>query len=173
MSSSSGWEPETAGDLRVRRDWRMSRCKGCGEAPSDKGDQPGAASEGPERFVSPRTSELEDSPGAAEPQPPALAAGDNAWPGADRGAVGGAGVSRRSPGTNTGAFDELAGRLTERDFAIIAALAKHKIMTAGMLEALFFPSAHSAAARLLTLSEMGVLARWRSPASRAFRYVLD
>lgn len=63
--------------------------------------------------------------------------------------------------------------MTERDFAIIAALAKHKIMTAGMLEALFFPSAHAAAARLLTLSEMGVLARWRSPASRAYRYVLD
>ncbi|GAB3221747.1 hypothetical protein GCM10027447_07810 [Glycomyces halotolerans] len=82
-------------------------------------------------------------------------------------------MSRRVPGTNTGNFDEIAGRLTERDFAIIETLAKHKIMTAGMLEALFFPSAHSAAARLLTLHEMGVLARWRSPASRAYRYVLD
>ncbi|WP_168801618.1 replication-relaxation family protein [Glycomyces buryatensis] len=82
-------------------------------------------------------------------------------------------MSRRIPGANTGSFDELAGRLTERDFAIIAALAKHKIMTAGMLEALFFPSSHAAAARLLTLSEMGVLARWRNPSSRAFRYVLD
>jgi hypothetical protein len=63
--------------------------------------------------------------------------------------------------------------MTDRDFAIIETLAKHKIMTAGMLEALFFPSAHSAAARLLTLHEMGVLARWRNPASRAYRYVLD
>lgn len=82
-------------------------------------------------------------------------------------------MSRRIPGANTGSFDELASRLTERDFAIIAALAKHKIMTAGMLEALFFPSAHSATARLLTLHEMGVLARWRNSASRAYRYVLD
>lgn len=48
-------------------------------------------------------------------------------------------MSRRVPGTNTGNFDEIARRLTERDFAIIEMLAKHKIMTAGMLEALFFP----------------------------------
>lgn len=81
-------------------------------------------------------------------------------------------MSRRIPGTNTGDFDELASRLTERDFAIIATLAKHKIMTAGMVEALFFPSPHAAAARLLTLYEMGVLARWRSPSSKAYRYVL-
>lgn len=64
-------------------------------------------------------------------------------------------------------------RLTERDFAIITALAKHKIMTATMIEALFFPLPHAAAARLLTLYEMGVLARWRSPSSKAYRYVLD
>ncbi|WP_133884182.1 replication-relaxation family protein [Glycomyces sp. NRRL B-16210] len=81
--------------------------------------------------------------------------------------------ARRIPGTNTGNFNELTGRLTDRDFEIIHTLAKRKIMTAGMLEAVFFSSAHSAAARLLTLHEMGILARWRSPSSRAYRYVLD
>lgn len=81
-------------------------------------------------------------------------------------------AARRTPGKNTGDFDEIAGRLMERDFAIIETLARHKIMTAGMLEALFFHSAHSASARLLTLYEMGVLSRWRNPSSRAYRYVL-
>jgi len=82
-------------------------------------------------------------------------------------------AARRVPGKNTGDFNEIASRLMERDFAIIDTLSRHKIMTAGMLEALFFPSAHSAAARLLTLYEMGILARWRNPTSRAYRYVLD
>jgi hypothetical protein len=62
--------------------------------------------------------------------------------------------------------------LTGRDFAIIDALARHKVMTAAMLEAVFFPSGSVARSRLLTLTEMGVLARELLPASGAYRYLL-
>jgi hypothetical protein len=78
----------------------------------------------------------------------------------------------RIPGTNTGDFNELARRLTERDFEVIDALARHRVMTAAMIEVLFFPSPHAASIRLLTLHELGILERYRSPASRAYRYVL-
>jgi hypothetical protein len=78
----------------------------------------------------------------------------------------------RIPGTNTGDFNELSGRLTARDFAVIDALARHRVMTASMIEVLFFPSPHAASMRLLTLHELGVLERYRSPDSRAYRYML-
>ncbi|GAB3999418.1 hypothetical protein GCM10029992_28140 [Glycomyces albus] len=80
--------------------------------------------------------------------------------------------AKRIPGTNTGDFNEITNRLTRRDFEILEALDTRKIMTAGMLEALFFPSRHQAGSRLLTLHEMGILERWRSPESKAYRYVL-
>jgi hypothetical protein len=80
--------------------------------------------------------------------------------------------AKRIPGTNTGDFNEITNRLTRRDFDILEALEKHKIMTAGMIEAIFFPSRHQAGARLLTLYELGLLERWRSPESKAYRYVL-
>lgn len=78
----------------------------------------------------------------------------------------------RIPGTNTGDFNELTGRLTERDFAVIDALARHRVMTASMIEVLLFPSPHAASMRLLTLHELGILERYRSPGSRAYRYML-
>ncbi|MCD0442571.1 replication-relaxation family protein, partial [Glycomyces sp. A-F 0318] len=80
--------------------------------------------------------------------------------------------AKRIPGTDTGDFNEITNRLTRRDFDILEALEKHKIMTAGMIEAMFFPSRHQAGARLLTLHELGVVERWRSPESKAYRYVL-
>jgi hypothetical protein len=80
--------------------------------------------------------------------------------------------AKRIPGTNTGDFNEITNRLTRRDYDILEALEKHKIMTAGMIEAIFFPSRHQAGSRLLTLHELGVLERWRSPESKAYRYVL-
>jgi hypothetical protein len=48
--------------------------------------------------------------------------------------------AKRIPGTDTGDFNEITNRLTRRDFDILEALEKHKIMTAGMIEAMFFPS---------------------------------
>ncbi|RRS00182.1 replication-relaxation family protein [Glycomyces terrestris] len=80
--------------------------------------------------------------------------------------------AKRIPGTNTGDFNEITNRLTSRDFDILESLEKYKIMTAGMIEAQFFPSRHQAGARLLTLHELGLLERWRSPESKAYRYVL-
>jgi hypothetical protein len=80
--------------------------------------------------------------------------------------------AKRIPGRNTGDFTELTERLTSRDYDILETLELRKIMTAGMLEALFFPSRHQAGARLLTLFELGLLDRWRSPESKAYRYVL-
>lgn len=80
--------------------------------------------------------------------------------------------AKRFLGTNTGDFNEITNRLTKRDFEILEALEKHKIMTASMIEAISFPSHHQAGARLLTLHELGVLKRWRSPESKAYRYVL-
>lgn len=80
--------------------------------------------------------------------------------------------AKRIPGTNTGDFNEITNRLTRRDYEILKALATHKVMTAGMIEAIFFPSRHQAGDRLRTLHEMGALERWRSPESKAYRYVL-
>jgi hypothetical protein len=80
--------------------------------------------------------------------------------------------AKRIPGTNTGDFNEITNRLTSRDFDILESLWKYKIMTAGMIQAEFFPSRHQAGARLLTLHELGLLERWRSPESKTYRYVL-
>ncbi|WP_335985904.1 replication-relaxation family protein [Glycomyces sp. MUSA5-2] len=55
---------------------------------------------------------------------------------------------------------------------MVDALARHRVMTAAMVEVLFFPSPHAAAIRLLTLHEMGIVERYRSPGSRAYRYML-
>jgi hypothetical protein len=41
-----------------------------------------------------------------------------------------------------------------------------------MIEAISFHSRHQTGARLLTLHELGVVERWRSPESKAYRYVL-
>jgi hypothetical protein len=78
----------------------------------------------------------------------------------------------RRRGADPGSLAGLRRRLTERDFAIIDALARHKVMTSLMLAAVFFPSQHTAANRLLTLTEMGVLDRELLPGSGAYRYLL-
>ncbi|WP_030159913.1 replication-relaxation family protein [Glycomyces sp. NRRL B-16210] len=66
----------------------------------------------------------------------------------------------------------LLARMTERDFAIIDALARHKIATTATLTALFFPSRRIAAARLQVLSKFELLERFLVPGSGAHRYTL-
>lgn len=78
----------------------------------------------------------------------------------------------RLRGVDSGGLAGLRRRLTERDFAIIDALARHKVMTSAMIAAVFFPSIYTAGTRLLTLTEMGVLARELLPNSGAYRYLL-
>jgi hypothetical protein len=85
-----------------------------------------------------------------------------------------AGMSRR-PNTNTVAL-ALAGmnaRLTDRDFALIDALARFGVMTTAQITAVFFPSASAAKIRLLALADLGVLARARQPRSGMLRHTLD
>jgi hypothetical protein len=62
--------------------------------------------------------------------------------------------------------------MTGRDFALIDGLARHKVMTAAMLAAVYFPSGSVARSRLLTLTEMGILTRELLPTSGAYRYLL-
>lgn len=78
----------------------------------------------------------------------------------------------RRRGIEAQSLTGLRRRLTSRDFAIIDGLARHKVMTSAMLTAVYFPSARAAATRLLTLTELGVLARDLLPSSGAHRYTL-
>lgn len=69
-------------------------------------------------------------------------------------------------------FAGLYPRLTERDLAIVDALAVHKILTAPMITAIWFTSEWTARQRILTLTELGVLARFRPGHRAAYRYTL-
>lgn len=80
-------------------------------------------------------------------------------------------MSRRR-GTDTGTLAGLRRRLTERDFAIIDGLARHKVMTTGMLAMVYFSDRRRASARLSTLTELGILARTLLPGSLTWRYTL-
>ena len=77
----------------------------------------------------------------------------------------------RRKGTDAG-LAGLRRRLTERDFAIIDHLARHKVMTTAMLTMVFFTDRRRASARLLTLTELGVLSRTLLPGSGLWRYTL-
>lgn len=79
------------------------------------------------------------------------------------------------PGANAAAA-ALAGmtaRLTERDFALIDALARFGVMTTSQITAVFFPSVTAAKIRLLALADLGLLARARQPRSGMLRHTLD
>jgi hypothetical protein len=80
--------------------------------------------------------------------------------------------AKRIPGQATTDFTEIFDRLTGRDEAIIDALARHRVLTSTMLSELFFPSGWAARARVLTLYEMGVLARFRDHNRSEYRYTL-
>lgn len=67
---------------------------------------------------------------------------------------------------------EVAHRLTERDFAIITDLARFRLFTLEQLERLYFDSNSSARDRITTLTEMGLLQRFRPHTRDAYRYLL-
>jgi hypothetical protein len=67
----------------------------------------------------------------------------------------------------------LTRRLTERDFAIIDMLERHKIATTAVLCALFFSGRRVAAQRFDVLTELELLQRFRVPGSGAHRYTLS
>lgn len=67
----------------------------------------------------------------------------------------------------------LTARLTDRDFAVIDALARFGVMTTPQLAAVHFPSANAAKIRLRTLADLGILARTRQPRSGTLRCTLD
>ena len=69
----------------------------------------------------------------------------------------------------------LAHRLTDRDRAVVAVVRRHRALTAHQLAELFFDSYTRASARLLLLTEMRVLARFRphrATGTNPFHYVL-
>lgn len=70
------------------------------------------------------------------------------------------------------AFTDLYQRLTERDLEIIDCLGAHQVLTTPMLADLFFPSEWTARDRILSLTRLGVLARFRPTNRSAFRYTL-
>ena len=80
--------------------------------------------------------------------------------------------ARRIPGQATKDFTEVFARLTRRDEAIINALARHHVLTTTMLTELFFPSGWSARSRIVTLYEMGVLARFQDHKRDEYHYTL-
>lgn len=69
-------------------------------------------------------------------------------------------------------LEDAAHQLTERDRAIIAALADFRLFTLEQLCRLFFTSMSSARDRLSTLFELGFLARSRPTTRAAYRYYL-
>lgn len=69
-------------------------------------------------------------------------------------------------------FTELMPRLTSRDFAIVDCLGAHKLLTTPMLRDVFFPSEWAARERILTLTRLGVLTRFRHAHRAAYRYTL-
>lgn len=81
--------------------------------------------------------------------------------------------ARSRPTAASAALAPLAGRLTDRDFAIIDALGRFGVMTTAQIGAIWFPSARVANVRLGTLIELGVLTRTRLPRSGAWRYALN
>lgn len=80
--------------------------------------------------------------------------------------------ARRIPGQATKDFTEVFARLTRRDEAIIDALARHRVLTTTMLTELFFPSGWAARSRIVTLYEMGVLARFQDHKRDEYHYTL-
>jgi len=80
--------------------------------------------------------------------------------------------AKRIPGQATTDFTSLYDRLTGRDMAIVEALSRHRVFTSDMLTELFFPSGWSARSRILTLTEMEILARFRQDNRAAYRYTL-
>jgi hypothetical protein len=70
----------------------------------------------------------------------------------------------------------LARRLTDRDRAFVAAVARHRVLTGPHVEELFFESGTRARRRLVTLYRLGVLDRFQpyrpSWGSQPFHYVL-
>jgi hypothetical protein len=81
-------------------------------------------------------------------------------------------MTAAKPPGNAVEFTALYPRLTERDLAIVDALAVHKILTAPMITAIWFPSEWTARGRILTLTQLGVLARFRPGHRAAYRYTL-
>lgn len=75
--------------------------------------------------------------------------------------------------TTAAALAGLSGRLTERDFTIIDALARLGVMTTAQLAAVFFPSVYAAKIRLLTLTQLELLTKFRLPNTGMMRYTLD
>jgi len=68
----------------------------------------------------------------------------------------------------------LITRLTERDLTVIDLLARHKIATTAILRAVVgFPSRRAANLRLRALCDLGLLRRFRLPATGTLRFVLD
>lgn len=67
---------------------------------------------------------------------------------------------------------EVAHRLTDRDFAIITDLARFRLFTLKQLQRLYFESNSSARDRIATLTEMGLLQRFRPHTRAAYRYLL-
>jgi hypothetical protein len=67
----------------------------------------------------------------------------------------------------------MTARLTDRDFVVIDALARFKVMTTSQLAAVYFPSANAARIRLRTLANLGILARSRRPHSGKLHFTLD
>jgi hypothetical protein len=80
--------------------------------------------------------------------------------------------SWRVPSEPASSVREVAHRLTERDFAIVADLARFRLLTLVQLERLFFESNSSARDRIATLTEMGVLQRFRPHTRAGYRYLL-
>jgi hypothetical protein len=71
----------------------------------------------------------------------------------------------------------LAGRLTDRDRAILHLIGEHRVFTTGQLTAVFFSSQDRAEHRLRQLTQAGVLARFRphtrhGEGSAPYHYVL-
>jgi hypothetical protein len=82
-------------------------------------------------------------------------------------------MSPRPRGGAAAVLAGLSGRLTERDFRIIDALARFGVMTTAQLAAIYFPSVYAAKLRLLTLTDLGLLAKFRPPVAGTMRYTLD
>lgn len=69
----------------------------------------------------------------------------------------------------------LLGGLTPRDLYLFDVLEAHRVLTAGQVTALLFPSLDRAQRRLLALTQRGVLTRFRGyvrPGSQPWRYTL-
>jgi hypothetical protein len=80
--------------------------------------------------------------------------------------------SWRAPSVPASSVREVAHRLTKRDFAIITDLARFRLFTLEQLQRLYFDSNSSARDRITTLTEMGLLQRFRPHTRDAYRYLL-